>query len=486
MLTITDKTVLLCILDGWGYSPNLEYNAIARANLKFMPYLLANFPNSLLDASGPAVGLPLNQMGNSEVGHMTIGAGRVILQDLERINQAIKNNLLQNNKELLNAIKEIKGTGKSCHVFGLISDGGVHSHIDHIVACIDILRQHGIKYHLHAITDGRDAPPNSASKYLDILKDVNIIPSSIGGRFYAMDRDNRFDRTKRYYDAIVNCDCPKFNSIKDVLFNHSDEFIEPHISNDYYGISDGDLVLMANFRGDRVRQILTSLFDGSFESFQTKKLAIKGIGMTSYSKELSSKISTMFPNEYVRETLSEIISKYGYKQLKVAETEKYAHVTYFFNGGREEPYPNEDRILVPSPKVKTYDEAPEMAANEITAKVIEAIDSKQYQFICVNFANADMVGHTANMEATIQACKTIDSCLEAISKAIVRNNAEMLITSDHGNAEQLFDLATDQKHTAHTNNKVPLIYFGHNAVNLKDGELKDIAGMVKSMLSLPQ
>ncbi|CAK9120065.1 MAG: 2,3-bisphosphoglycerate-independent phosphoglycerate mutase [Candidatus Midichloria mitochondrii] len=478
--------MLLCILDGWGYSRQYEHNAIAQARLPFFSDALKTRPVSLLDASGTAVGLPTGQMGNSEVGHMTIGSGRVILQDLERINAAIAKEELASNKVIENTIDYLKLNNKACHLIGLASDGGVHSHIKHFLECAKLIRNQNIKVFIHIITDGRDTPPKSAVKYINTFVEQGFNIASISGRFYAMDRDKRFERTEKYYKALVGAEAKKFFTPFDIVKNYqSDEFIEPHVATDYYGMSKNDCIFMINFRADRVRQIMLALLEPDFRDFQTRNLNLKGLGMTSYSNKIDEFMDVVFPKQSVRNTLGEVIAKNNLKQLRMAETEKYAHVTHFFNGGKEEPYDQEDRIMIPSPKVLTYDICPEMAAYELTEQLIERIKRKGYGFICVNFANADMVGHTANMSATIKACEAIDVCLARISKVVEEQNGDIFITADHGNAEQLFDSATNQRHTAHTINKVPLIYFGNQNIRLGGvGQLRDIAPTILNIMKV--
>ncbi|WHQ47129.1 MAG: 2,3-bisphosphoglycerate-independent phosphoglycerate mutase [Candidatus Midichloria sp.] len=477
--------MVLCILDGWGHSNQYEHNAIAQAKLPFFTHALKTRPISLLDASGTAVGLSAEQMGNSEVGHMTIGSGRVIIQDLERINVAIATGEFASNRVIKNTIEYLKLNNKTCHLVGLASDGGVHSHINHFLECGKLMRNQNIDVCIHIITDGRDTAPKSAAKYISAFIDQGFKIASVSGRFYAMDRDKRFERTKEYYKVLVKAEAKKFSDPFAIIEDYkSDEFIEPHVATDYSGMNDKDCVFMINFRADRVQQIMLSLLDTTFQDFQTKNLNLKGVGMTSYSNKIEAFMDVVFPRQLIRNTLGEVIAKNNLKQLRMAETEKYAHVTYFFNGGQEKPYNQEDRIIVPSPKILTYDLYPEMAAYVLTEKLIEKIRQKEYSFICINFANADMVGHTANMAATIKACETIDLCLTKISKAIEEQNGDIFVTADHGNAEQLFDSTTNQSHTAHTINKVPLIYFGNKNIRLKDGQLKDIAPTVLNVMKI--
>ncbi len=452
--------LILCILDGWGYSQNVQHNAIFAAHTPNFDMLFKSMPHSLIDTSGKAAGLPDGQFGNSEVGHMTIGAGRVIKQDLVRISESFENGSIMFNPMFQNLLANCKGGSNRCHLVALISDGGVHSYIDHIVACASILKDSGINVLLHAITDGRDTSPKSALRYIQKLIDNNIEISTISGRYFAMDRDMRLDRTERYFGAMLGKVDAHFKDPIEYMehcYANSlyDEFIPPAILRGYKGICDDDALFMANFRPDRMRQIAKMLADTRNPSFRYMT------SMTQYSNELAEYINPMFLRESVQNTLGEVIARAGKRQIRIAETEKYAHVTYFLNCGREKEYNNEDRVLIPSPKVATYDLAPQMSAVQVKDAVVENIQKNYYDFICVNFANADMVGHTGNFEATKIACETIDSCIGEIMQAAQKYGAHLLITADHGNAEEMFDKTSNQRHTAHTMNKVPLIYFGN-------------------------
>lgn len=482
--------VILCILDGWGFREETENNAIALAKTPNYDSLLEKHPNAKLDASGTAVGLPDGQMGNSEVGHITIGAGRIIWQDLPKINQATSDGSFNTNSVIKSLIKQLKTSGKTCHIIGLISDGGTHSHINHIIYTCKLLKENGIKYALHAITDGRDVAPKSALNYLRQLKDNNIEVSSISGRFFAMDRDKRWERTQSYYDAIVSVKAEKFTDAESAINNYYkqdilDEFIPPLVHENYQGMQDLDAFVVANFRADRVRQIASSLADPDFAEFPTNQITFSQlISLTSYSDHLSHLMEVLFAHETPINTLGEVIAKSGKKQFRIAETEKYAHVTYFLNGGREEPFAGEDRIVIPSPKVKTYDMQPEMSASQIKEKVIEAVNSNKYDFICINFANSDMVGHCGKLEPTIKAVETIDSCLGEIVNIAEAHGFEMIITADHGNAECMLDEKTHQPLTAHTTNKVPVIYVGEKTMELSNGGLKDVAPTVLELMQI--
>lgn len=470
-------TVVLCILDGFGLSKPSDNNAIHLANTPNLDELLRNHPYSKLTTCGEAVGLPEGQMGNSEVGHVTIGAGRIIYQDLPRISKACENGELEKNP----ALAKLLASGKPCHLIGLVSDGGVHSHINHIIALYKVLTSKGVKVYLHAVTDGRDVAPKSAKGYLSMLSKNGITPSTLMGRFYAMDRDKRTERTQAAFEAMVSANGKKVDSFEHAidasyLEGTNDEFITPLVSTKYNGMVKGENVLIANFRADRVRQISQKFIDEENFGILT--------GMTEYSKELVKTMDVLFRNEQPKNTLGEVIANAGLKQFRIAETEKYAHVTYFLNGGREEVFAGEDRVMIPSPKVATYDLKPEMSAFEITEKLVAAISSKKYAFVCVNFANADMVGHSGNIKATIAAIEAVDQCLGKVMKACKAVDADLLVTADHGNAEELFDHKSNQPLTSHTMNPVPLIYYGSKKLSLKDGGLSDIAPTVLSILEI--
>ncbi|WPX97126.1 2,3-bisphosphoglycerate-independent phosphoglycerate mutase [Candidatus Bandiella euplotis] len=488
---MTKNKLLLCILDGWGCSANKEHNAIYLADTPCMDNLQLYHPHSLIKTSGESVGLPNGQMGNSEVGHTTIGAGRVIFQSLLRLNQLTKSHDdLSNNLALKKLIN--KTGNKVCHILGMISDGGVHSHIDHIIAIAQFLSQQGVKVILHAFTDGRDTSPQSAINYVQKISEREIHIASISGRYYAMDRDKRLERVSAAYNAITGQSSTTFDDAKDYIEhnydnNVSDEFIIPAQHKDYMGFQDGDSLLVTNFRADRIRQLLEIMLVDHVAPFSTQKLMISyAAGMIEYSENLSSIMGTILQNNTVRNDLGEHLSNLGLRQLRIAETEKYAHVTYFFNCGREKQVPGEDWMLIPSAKVKTYDLNPEMSAHQITDTLINLAQNGNYDFICVNYANADMVGHTGNLEASIKACSTIDQCVSKLVAFCKDNNFDMLITADHGNAEQMMEESSEQAKTSHTMNDVPLIYFGTQAIKLKNGELSDIAPTILDLLKLPK
>jgi len=496
--TTKPRPVVLCILDGWGYSEETDFNAIRAANTPNYDRLWASCPRAMVATSGTAVGLPAGQMGNSEVGHMNLGGGRVVKQDLPRIDDAIADGTLATNPVLQDHIKALKASGGTCHLMGLVSPGGVHSHQDHITALAKTLSEHGIKVSIHAFLDGRDTPPKSAVKFvakleadIETLKNVTI--ATVSGRYYAMDRDNRWDRVEKAWRAITLGEGRAENSADDAIAtaysakNESDEFILPSIIGGYAGIRDGDGLLMANFRADRAREILAALCDPAFDGFTRSRTPhfVSCVGMSEYSSTHNSYMATLFPSVQVRSGLGEVVSTAGLKQLRIAETEKYAHVTFFFNGGEELKFKGEDRILVPSPNVATYDLKPEMSAYEVTERLIGAIQSDQYDLIVVNYANPDMVGHTGVMSAAVKAVEVIDKCLGQLSDAVIKAGGAMLLTADHGNIEKMQDPITGVAHTAHTEGDVPLLLIGHEN-KLVDGKLADIAPTILELMQLPQ
>ncbi len=496
------KPILLCILDGWGESDAREHNAIAQAHTPNYDRLKAGYPFGLLDASQGAVGLPEGQMGNSEVGHMNIGAGRVVMQDLPRIDAAIRDGSLAKNAALQRYIAALKKSGGTCHLMGLFSDGGVHAHLNHMATLANVVADAGVKVAVHAFTDGRDTSPKSALAYVAAFAAAtahkNIHFATVSGRYYAMDRDKRWDRVALAYHAIVLAEGNKAPSAQGAIelsydADKADEFILPVVIGEYAGMKDGDGVLFANFRADRARQLLHALLDPKFDGFARQhapKLAAT-LGLVEYSEALNPLIPAMFPPQVLRNNLGEIAAAKGMQQLRIAETEKYAHVTFFFNGGREEPYAGEDRILVPSPNVATYDLQPEMSAPLVTEKLVAAITSGKYDLIVVNYANTDMVGHSGDLAAAMKAVEAVDAALGNIAAAIEQAGGAMLITADHGNAECLHDADSGQAHTAHTLNLVPCIIVGaayQNAAhkNLGKGILADIAPTLCAMLGLTQ
>jgi 2,3-bisphosphoglycerate-independent phosphoglycerate mutase len=479
------KPVLLCILDGWGIGEESDANnAIARANLPNYRRFFKTYPHSQLETSGFAVGLPNGQMGNSEVGHMTIGAGRVIFQDLPRINNAISDGSLAQNLHLQNLVSDLKKSNQTCHLLGLLSDGGVHSHVDHIVFLAEFLAKNGVKVLLHAFLDGRDVAQKSALQFLENVKNIKI--ATICGRYYAMDRDQNWDRIKLATDAIIfakseNQD-EKFSdailAIKNSYEkNITDEFIKPCALENYGGIKEGDALIFANFRADRARQISQKLFEQCKFSH--------ALALTQYSQELNQFYQILFPQVEIKNSLPEILSKQGLTQLRIAETEKYAHVTFFFSCGIEKEFAGETRILVKSPNVATYDLRPEMSAAEIGKKLGNAIASEKFDFIVVNYANPDMVGHSGMLNPSIAACEAIDAQLEILEKIILEKNGLLLISADHGNIECMRD-ENNFPHTSHTTNPVPLILIGKNLDNLRleNGNLSDIAPTILHLMKI--
>lgn len=493
------KPVLLCILDGWGHSESKADNAILAAKTPFWDVAWGTYPHALLEASEENVGLPEGQMGNSEVGHMNLGAGRVILQDLPRIDKAVHENAIPTLPIFQEFTAVLKASGGACHLMGLFSPGGVHSHQDQIMAFAKAVADQGIPVWIHAFLDGRDTPPQSAGAYLKTLEDFckktpGVQVATIGGRYYAMDRDQRWERIQKAYDAMVRVQGPQAPSPLEALEsnyknNITDEFVIPTIIGNYSGMKTKDGIFMANFRADRARQILEALLNPEFQGFaHTPVHFAAALGLVEYSEKHNQWLSTLFTPETPSETLGAIISEHGLTQLRIAETEKYAHVTFFFNGGREETFPGEDRILIPSPKVATYDLKPEMSAPEVTDQLVKAIENGKYDFIVVNYANGDMVGHTGNEAATIKAVETVDHCLDRIWKALKSQQGTMLITADHGNAEMMFDPAEKSPHTAHTLNPVPFLLLDEARKNVRvhNGKLSDVAPTILNLMGLPQ
>ncbi|MBV9549782.1 MAG: 2,3-bisphosphoglycerate-independent phosphoglycerate mutase [Alphaproteobacteria bacterium] len=491
------RPALLCILDGWGWRPdNVPDNPIAMTATPNYSRMLADCPHALLETSGAAVGLPRGQMGNSEVGHMNIGAGRVVAQDLPRIDVAIEERTLASRPVLQSLIAAARQDKGALHIMGLMSPGGVHSHQDHIAALVKAAE--GIPVFVHAFLDGRDTPPKSARGFLEkFLGDIAGIPgvrlATLAGRFYAMDRDKRWERVEKAYAAIVNGEGSRFAdcfaaleaSYADAV---SDEFMLPAVLGDYAGVSDGDVLLFANFRADRAREISTALLDPGFAGFIRSRVPrfAAAAGLTEYSDALKPLMAAVFPPEDVHDTLGEVVAAQHLKQLRIAETEKYAHVTFFLNGGRETQFDGEDRILVPSPKVATYDQKPEMSAPEVTDKLEAAILSGAYDLIVCNYANPDMVGHTGVMAAAKAAVATIDSALGRLRAAIEKVGGVMLVTADHGNIEMMEDPVTHEPFTAHTTLDVPIIAVNVPRGSLQNGRLADVAPTLLDLMGIPQ
>ncbi len=498
----SSRPLVLIILDGWGYSENPEFNAIAQANTPVWDKLWEYSPHILLDASALAVGLPEGQMGNSEVGHLNLGAGRVVYQDYTRVSLAIKDGSFYKNPNLINELSKTKQKNAAVHIFGLLSDGGVHSHEDHLIAMFELAAMQGLeKIYFHAFLDGRDTPPQSATASIEkIEKCFEKLGkgrfATISGRYYAMDRDKRWDRVDKAYRAIVDAEAEFIepNALialqNSYLRGENDEFVKPTVIEPAIKMQDDDLIVFMNFRADRARQITRAFIEPDFKDFQRNRVIKLSnfVCLTEYHKDFNTPLA--FPPQSLNNVLGEVLSKNGLKQLRIAETEKYAHVTFFFNGGEETVYEGEDRILIPSPKVATYDLQPEMSAPEMTEKLIAAIESNKYDVIICNFANTDMVGHTGFLDAAMKAVETVDSCLGKIISAVDQQDGEILITADHGNAEKLFDLETNQPHTAHTTNLVPFIYVGKRQISFsKDqGILADVAPTMLNLMamSIPQ
>ncbi len=490
------RPVMLMILDGWGWREDAQSNAIKLTKTPYFDRFWASCPHSFLRTSGLDVGLPAGQMGNSEVGHLNLGAGRVVMQDLPRINQAISDGSIEQALEASGLLAALKTSGGACHLLGLVSPGGVHAHQDHAVALATIVAGQGIPVKVHVFTDGRDTPPQSAADYVGAF--ARALPAgasiaSVSGRYYAMDRDNRWERVEKAWKAMVLGEGDSFPDAQAAIAaayagKVSDEFIVPAVIGGYAGMQDGDGLLSFNFRSDRIREILDAVLEQDFQGFARPRVPrlVRAVSMTSYSAGLDRLMPALFPPQTLANGLGETVSKAGLKQVRMAETEKYPHVTYFFNGGEETPYPGEDRVMVPSPKVATYDLQPEMSAPELTAKAVEAIDSGRYDLVILNFANTDMVGHTGVLAAAIKAAETVDAGLGAIADAVQRQGGALLVTADHGNAELMVDPVTGKPHTAHTTNPVPLMLVGGQGKGLADGRLADIAPTLLALMGLGQ
>ena len=494
------KPIALIVLDGWGYSENPQFNAISTAKTPTWDHLWDRFPHTLIKGSGTEVGLPSGQMGNSEVGHLNLGAGRVVYQEFTRVSRAIKTGSFFTNQTLTDAVDQAINNKKSLHIMGLLSDGGVHSHEAHIQAMAKLAIERGAKdVYLHAFLDGRDTPPKSAETSLSAMEQTfnelgNGRIASIVGRYYAMDRDHRWPRVKAAYDLITDAkaDYQAETAIAGLHMayerDETDEFVKPTTivpaGEQAVKINDGDVVVFMNYRSDRARQITRPFIEPDFSEFE-REIAPKlscFVSLTEYSAGFD--VPVAFPPDRLKNVFGEYISKLGLHQLRIAETEKYAHVTFFFNGGTEEPFPGEDRILIPSPDVATYDQKPEMSAYELTDQLVAAIDSGKYDAIICNYANPDMVGHTGNFEATVKAIEALDKCLDRVVDSIQRVGGELLITADHGNAEQMRNPETNQAHTAHTSNPVPLIYIGRPAILSDNGALSDITPTMLHLMGI--
>jgi 2,3-bisphosphoglycerate-independent phosphoglycerate mutase len=488
--------LVLCILDGWGIAPASPDNAILSANTPVWRSMIAHGPSTMLETSGEAVGLPCGQMGNSEVGHLTMGAGRIVMQDLPRIDKAIADGSLARLPLLDTMVAALKKSGGRCHLMGLLSPGGVHSHQAHMAALANILAARGIEVLVHAFLDGRDTPPSSARSYLArFMADApSAVIATVSGRYYAMDRDTRWERTELAYRVLVSGQGEQAVSADAAIAaayvdGKSDEFILPTAIDGFTGMADGDGLLMANFRADRARQTLASLLDPDFDGFERERRpAFAAVaGMVSYSSALDALLPALFAPQNMEKSLGSLVAKAGLRQLRIAETEKYAHVTYFFNGGEEKVFDREERILVPSPKVATYDLKPEMSAEEVTQKLVGAIRAKSFDVVICNFANPDMVGHTGNFEAALKAVETVDHCLGEIARAVEDAGGLLVVTADHGNIEAMRDPATGEIQTAHTTNPVPLVIAGASqGITLHKGGLADLAPTLLDLLHLEQ
>ncbi len=489
---------MLCVLDGWGQREDAADNAITAANTPNWRRFMAECPNALLQASALAVGLPAGQMGNSEVGHMSLGAGRVVMGDMPRIDAGLSDGSLAAKPELADFTARLKISGGTCHLMGLISPGGVHSHQDQIAGLARIIGAAGIPVAIHAFLDGRDTPPKSALDYLARFEaGIKGLPGpgivTVTGRYYAMDRDQRWERVSQAYDVMVSGAGETAADVRAAVeaayhAGLTDEFVLPTGVSDYRGMADGDGIMMANFRADRAREILGALVEPDFGGFERTRVVslAAALGVTQYSAALNAYLTALYPPEVLKNILGQVMADASCRQLRIAETEKYAHVTFFFSGGGEQPFTGEERILIPSPKVATYDLKPEMSAPEVTDRLVAAIEGDRFDFILVNYANTDMVGHTGNFQATVAAVETVDDCLGRLARAVTAAGGCLMVTADHGNAEQMHDSDTGQAHTAHTINPVPLIVInGPEGINeVGDGKLADLAPTILDLMGL--
>ncbi|MBU0838202.1 MAG: 2,3-bisphosphoglycerate-independent phosphoglycerate mutase [Gammaproteobacteria bacterium] len=496
--TATPKPLVLIILDGFGHSDSPDFNAIHAARKPVYDRLLASQPHGLISGSGMDVGLPDGQMGNSEVGHMNLGAGRVVYQDFTRVTKAIRDGDFFANPTICAAVDKAAGAGKAVHILGLLSDGGVHSHQDHLVAMAELAARRGAeKIYLHAFLDGRDTPPKSAQHSIELLQatftrlDKGRIASLIG-RYFAMDRDNRWDRVQQAYELIVDgkaeyrSDYAVDGLIAAYERGESDEFVKATTIGEPVRVEDGDAVVFMNFRADRARELTRCFVEPGFNEFERARVPqlAEFVMLTQYAASIPAPAA--FAPEALTNVLGEYLANNGKTQLRIAETEKYAHVTFFFSGGREEPFPGEERILIPSPQVATYDLKPEMSAPEVTDRIVDAIENQRYDVIVVNYANGDMVGHTGVFDAAVKAVECLDSCVGRIVEALDKVGGEALLTADHGNVEQMEDVMTGQAHTAHTCEPVPFIYIGKRNVSIREGGvLADVAPTMLTLLGMP-
>ena len=496
---VMNKKVILMILDGWGKSPDPKVSAIDNANVPFINSLYKNYPSAQLRTDGLNVGLPEGQMGNSEVGHMNLGAGRIVYQDLAKINLAVAHQTLAKEQVLVDAFTYAKENNKKVHFLGLVSDGGVHSHTSHLRGLIDASQEYGLdQVYVHAFTDGRDVDPKSGAKYIhdleEHIKDTPVKIASIVGRYYAMDRDKRWERVKLAYDLVVNgTGIPSKNAVASVLDSYAhdvtDEFIAPIVMVDeeqkpLARIVEGDVVIFFNFRTDRGRELTEALSQHDFHEQNMHKLNLYYVTLTNYD-ETYQNVKVVYNKDNITETLGEVLEKAGKTQIRIAETEKYPHVTFFFSGGRETPFEGESRILRNSPKVATYDLQPEMSAYELTAALVPELNKGEVDFVCLNFANGDMVGHTGIMSAAILACEAVDACVKQVIEAALANDYTTIVIADHGNCETMIN-PDGSPNTAHTTNPVPIILVDKNLKNIQNGVLGDIAPTILELMGVPQ
>jgi len=498
---VAKRPLVLMILDGWGIDERAEGNAILNARTPNFDRFMRQYPNTMLGASGLDVGLPEGQMGNSEVGHLNLGAGRIVYQEFTRISQDIKTGKFFENEKLLEAVRRARDAGKALHLMGLLSDGGVHSHIEHLIALLELCRREGMeRVYVHAFLDGRDVPPANAAIYIERLEgELARLGfgkiATIAGRYYAMDRDRRWERTKKAYDAIVLGEGLTAKSAMEALEEaykrgETDEFVVPTVVLDASGkpvttVEEGDSIIFFNFRPDRARQLTYAFCQEDFQGFERKKgfFPVHYVCMTQYDAKLEN-VHIAYEPLSMKNIFAEVVSGLGLKQLRIAETEKYAHVTFFFNGGVEKPYPGEDRILIPSPKVATYDLKPEMSAYEVTDTVLKKLEEDLYDVIIMNYANPDMVGHTGVYEAAVKAIEAVDECMGRVVDAVIKKNGTVLVTADHGNAEKMIDYETGEPHTAHTTNPVPFILISDRKYKLRPGKLADVAPTMLKLLGI--
>jgi 2,3-bisphosphoglycerate-independent phosphoglycerate mutase len=507
-LSVDKKPIALIILDGWGLNPREDGNAVVLGSTPIWDSLLKKYPNTVLKAAGRSVGLPEGQMGNSEVGHLNLGAGRIVYQPFTRVNNAIESGEFFENQVLNQSLETAVDNGSNLHLVGLLSDGGVHSHINHLFAILELAKKKGLEnVYVHAILDGRDTPPKAAKKYIKLLQTKIQTDLGIGkiatvmGRYYAMDRDNRWDREKKAYDAIVFGEGLKSNSALDAVVESykrgdGDEFVIPTVIKKHENLSepvarliDNDVVIMYNFRADRIRQLTHAIMDDDFDAFDRgKKIKVDCTCMMEYEANIDAPV--LFPPLKIKNTLGEVLSKNNFKQLRIAETEKYAHVTFFFNGELETPYPGETRVLIPSPRIATYDLQPEMSAYKVKDTVIHEISECKFDVIILNFANGDMVGHTGILNAAVQAVETVDKCLGDVIEALKNVNGKALVTADHGNAEEMIYYDTGEPHTTHTINDVACILVTDEDLEIRQStednalSLSDIAPTILELLGI--